>query len=78
VEIEGARLPLAADCADWRGGMSDGEDYELLFCASGAVPEQVAGTGVVRIGRVIEGSGCWCVTPEGERVDGSAMGWDHT
>lgn len=72
VVIEADRLPMAAGVRDWREAISAGEDYELLFCASGDVPTEVAGTRVTRIGRVDVGAGCWA---GGE--DAGEMGWEH-
>jgi thiamine-monophosphate kinase len=79
LEIDAGALPLHAGVGSWREAVSDGEDYELCFAASGAVPDRcpAAGVSVTRIGRVVAGSGCVVVTGNGERIDASTMGWDH-
>ncbi len=80
IELDARALPLHAGC-DWRAGLGDGEDYELLFAApaGASVPAAVAGTPVARIGSVnAQGAGlCSVLTPEGLRVDASEAGWDH-
>lgn len=76
IDIEAALLPCSPG-ADWRSAMSDGEDYELLFTASGEVPPDVAGTPITRIGRISAGAGCFVTTPDGAVLDASTMGWDH-
>lgn len=50
--LESQLLPFTPGC-NWRDALSDGEDYELCFAASGDVPESINGTSVTRIGRVI-------------------------
>lgn len=85
MEIEAIRVPMHADCSDWRRAVSEGEDYELLFCAAAGarVPERCAPTGVpiTRIGRVRAREGgkpaCAMITASGERVDAGEMGWEH-
>ncbi|MEC9373299.1 MAG: thiamine-phosphate kinase [Planctomycetota bacterium] len=79
IEIDAGALPLHEDAGDWREAVGAGEDYELLFCASGEVAERCAETGTVitKIGRVVEGEGCFVVAPDGARVDARELGWDH-
>lgn len=78
IELDPRVLPLNAGVTDWRAGVSDGEDYELLFTASGDVPGACPATGtrVTRIGTVVAGTGCIVVDGR-QRVDASEMGWDH-
>lgn len=78
IEIDGASVPRAAGVADARAAASDGEDYELLFTASGEVPERLGAEGlaVTRLGRIVEGSGC-VITIGGREVDAEELGWDH-
>lgn len=84
IELEAARLPLHADAGDWRRGVADGEDYELLFTADGSsrVPEAcpITGVAITRVGRVVprgEGPASIVVSPSGERVDATELGWEH-
>lgn len=78
IEIEAGWLPRHAGVVDWRAAVSDGEDYELLFTASGDVPGVCPATGVsvTRIGVVSAGSGC-VVVDGSARVDVRDLGWDH-
>ncbi len=76
VEIDAAALPMHPGVLDWNAAMGDGEDYELCFCAEGAVPDAIEGVPITRVGTVVAGSGC-VVEALGERHDVSALGWDH-
>ncbi|MEO0715721.1 MAG: thiamine-phosphate kinase [Planctomycetota bacterium] len=78
IAIDAERLPLHFD-ADWRGALADGEDYELMFTARGAVSRIVPGLGtpISRIGEVTAGSGCGVRTPTGETIDASDLGFEH-
>ena len=87
LEIDAAALPCRAG-ADWRQALSDGEDYELCFAASGAVPATIAGTRVTAIGRVLpgfglsggeggSGGGAVTVMADGQRFGADDMGWEH-
>lgn len=64
---------------DWRRAASEGEDYELLFTASGPVPTIAPSTHtpVTRIGTVSSGSGCFIIE-NAESIDARELGWDHT
>lgn len=88
IEIDVGALPLAEGlhADEWKRGLSEGEDYELLFAASGDVASEIDVSGrdgvvrrvrVTRIGRVVEGSGCVALLQDGTRVDASELGWDH-
>ena len=77
-----ARFELQADliprnAPDWRRAASEGEDYELLFTASGHVPATVANTAVIRIGTVSSGSGCFIIESTNS-INARDLGWDHT
>ncbi|MEM1167148.1 MAG: thiamine-phosphate kinase [Planctomycetota bacterium] len=78
LEIETALVPMHEGVKDWRRAVADGEDYELLFTARAEVPRTVAGTTIVRIGRVVAGEGCIAIDPEGHHHDIAHAGWDHT
>ena len=92
VEIDVGALPLADGlrAEEWKRGLSEGEDYELLFTVAESARESVSSeiemsgrdgatrrVRVTRIGRVVEGSGCAVVLKDGTRVDASELGWDH-
>ena len=81
-KASGVRLDLDArslPTTDWKAALRDGEDYELLFTThpGAAVPEEIEGTPVTRIGVVVPGTGCWVLGPLGEVVEASRMGWEH-
>ena len=79
-KIDASAIPCS-DGSTWRQAVHDGEDYELCFCTSGSVPEQVLECTVTEIGRVVE-----CSPDDARRVvvvDGSDehdvtnAGWEH-
>ena len=73
-------LPLR-EGADVSSALSDGEDYELLFAASGDVPEGLGACQVTRIGEVrerTEKESPPVILIEGEiEIDVSRQGWEH-
>lgn len=92
IEIDVESLPLAAGlgAGEWKRGLSEGEDYELVFTVAEAGARSMASeievrgddgavrrVRVTRIGRVVEGSGCVAVLKDGTRVDAGELGWDH-
>ncbi len=54
-----------------------GDDYELLFTSAAAVPSQVAGVRVTRIGRTTPSGGMRLIRPDGEKHPLQAGGWEH-
>lgn len=79
IEIDARAIPMRGD-RDWRRALRDGEDYELLFTADGAVPATVAGTPVTRLGRVVaheRGAARVTVVDGAERVAVDDWGWEH-
>lgn len=67
---EGVSLDLA---------LHGGEDYELLMTATAALPPQVRGIRVTRIGEIIESAGthqAWIVSESEERLL-EPSGWNH-
>jgi thiamine-monophosphate kinase len=73
-------IPLRTG-ADLQQALTDGEDYELLFTASGDVPEGLGSCPVTRIGTVSdrpEGDGSMVTIqmPDGPR-DVGRDGWEH-
>jgi thiamine-monophosphate kinase len=75
LHVQAAELPVHAGCT-WQQAMSDGEDYELLISADPACTPDPA-WGLHRIGRADVGEGC-TVWVDGQALDASAMGWEHT
>ncbi len=80
IEIDADSLP-AHDGLDWRRAMSDGEDYELCFTATGVVPDRIADVPITPIGRVVirnDPSDSPVVVRNGaEILDVSQLGWEH-
>lgn len=52
VEVDIAHVPCAPG-VDWRGALSDGEDYELAFACEGEPPSNLCGVPVTVIGRFV-------------------------
>lgn len=77
--VEAHRVPVAPG-ATLEQAVSGGQDYELLFTASGDVPERCDATGITitRIGSVHPGRGCLLRSSNGDARDISEAGWDHT
>lgn len=85
IEIDASMISRHADCTTWQQAASEGEDYELLFTASGDVPKvcPATGTPITRIGRVA------AVAENGSQEQGAViqdgthvlkaddLGWDH-
>ena len=79
-EIWAERLPvhsLAVGAEGLRWALHGGEDYELLFTASGRVPQRVGGVAVTRIGEVVRGRGVRLVRADGGSMELEAGGWEH-
>lgn len=80
IEIDARLLPLHPDCTDWRRGVSDGEDYELLFTASpGSLAEgaSINAVPLTRIGRIFAGPAGAVIRTDTGLLDASGLGWDH-
>lgn len=79
IELDASRIPTN-DGITWRSALTDGEDYELLFTASGEVPGTIAGTPVTRIGSV-QARGprqpSVIVRDGPAQLDASGLGWEH-
>ncbi len=54
-----------------------GDDYELLFTSAAAVPRQVAGVRVTRIGHTTSSVGMRLIGPDGKKHPLRAGGWEH-
>ena len=78
IELDATSVPCRGS-ASWRAALGDGEDYELCFAAAAdaQVPSSMDSVALTQVGRVVAGSGIVVVTPEGERLDGADLGWDH-
>lgn len=81
IELDAAALPLHGGVAGWREGLSDGEDYVLLFASPRTPGAECPATGqpITRVGRVLDAPLPACVvrTPDGDVLDASELGWDH-
>lgn len=56
-----------------------GDDYQLLFTASGQarVPARIGGVRVTRIGQIVRGKGIFLVDSHGQRKKVAGGGWQH-
>jgi thiamine-monophosphate kinase len=54
-----------------------GDDYELLFTSAAAVPSEVAGVRVTRIGRTTQSAGMRLIGANGKARRLEAAGWEH-
>jgi thiamine-monophosphate kinase len=56
-----------------------GEDYELIFTASGSasVPPRIAGVRVTCVGEMVKQRRMWLVDHQGRRIPLQARGWEH-
>jgi thiamine-monophosphate kinase len=54
-----------------------GDDYELLFTSAAAVPTQVAGVRVTRIGRITRTTGMRLIAADAKQQPLKAGGWEH-
>jgi len=85
IEIDAAAIPRHVDCRSWQQAASQGEDYELLFTASGDVPSACPATGttITRIGQVrsviaTESHDAGALIRDGSHVQkADDLGWDH-
>jgi len=81
-EIEAAAIPRAPTGQGKKlvgldFALHGGDDYELLFTSSKAVPTEVKGVPVTRIGRTTKSSGMRLVDAEGKRRKLEVKGWEH-
>ncbi|HYW36698.1 MAG TPA: thiamine-phosphate kinase [Terriglobales bacterium] len=54
-----------------------GDDYELLFTSAAAVPSEVAGVRVTRIGRTTQSAGMRLIGTDGKARPLTPGGWEH-
>lgn len=88
--LDAPQIPLtqaAMNSADSRSplvhGLSDGEDFELLFAVSAKdgrrlIAEWSDATPVTKIGEVQDTPGCWLRQPDGQLEALPALGWTHS
>ena len=81
-EIEAEAIPRAqVGLGKRRVGLElalhGGDDYELLFTSAAAVPAEVAGVRVTRIGRTTQSAGMRLIAADGKWRPLEAEGWEH-
>jgi len=81
-EIEAEAIPRAqVGLGKRRVGLElalhGGDDYELLFTSAAAVPAEVAGVRVTRIGRTTQSAGMRLIAADGKWRPLKAEGWEH-
>ncbi len=80
VQIDADHIPCH-EGLDWRRAMSDGEDYELCFIATGDVPTHLGNLIVTAVGKVVARTApndpLVLVHDGSHMIDGSQLGWEH-
>jgi thiamine-monophosphate kinase len=81
-EIEAATIPRAPTgqgkkLVGLEFALHGGDDYELLFTSSRAVPAKIEGVRVTRIGRTTRALGMKLVDADGKARKLEAQGWEH-
>lgn len=76
LEIDADAIPLHQGVRDWRTAAGEGEDYELLITGPGDA-DLGAPIGRVRSAEFGESPAAWFITPDGRRIEGGGLGWDH-
>lgn len=88
--LDAVRIPLteaAQTAADGRSpllhGLSDGEDFELLFTVAPEDGQKLLrewqdDTTVTKIGEICESPGCHLRDPDGRLEPLAALGWTHS
>jgi thiamine-monophosphate kinase len=81
-EIEAEAIPRA-QIGRWKKpvglelALHGGDDYELLFTSAVAMPREVAGVPVTRIGRTTHSTGMRLIGADGKSRPLNARGWEH-
>ena len=75
--IPRARVGQGRDRVAMEIALHGGDDYELLFASSAAVPPKVAGVPVTRIGRITRSPGMRVTGSNGKLRALKAGGWEH-
>jgi thiamine-monophosphate kinase len=79
-EIDAEAVPraqLGPTLASLEQALHGGEDYELLFTSAAALPAEIEGVPVTRIGRATPSPGMRLVGADGKRRTLKARGWEH-
>lgn len=80
IQIQADRVPCV-EGVDWKSAMTHGEDYELLFAATGNVPSEIASIAITRVGEVVEHDSDdepqVVVIDDGKRIVADELGWQH-
>ncbi len=86
IPISAAAAELARRSADAKTSldhaMSDGEDFELIFCASRETADEILqhqplSIPVTEIGRLVEQPGLWGIATDGSRQELQPLGYQH-
>src|SRR6266478_6208605 len=80
IEVEAvprARVGLGKKRVGLELALHGGDDYELLFTSAAAVPAEVAGVCVTRIGRTTQSAGMRLIGADGKWRPLKAKGWEH-
>jgi thiamine-monophosphate kinase len=83
VVLQAVDVPCRTPELSWTSALSDGEDYELVFCvdAQSTVPDTLLGVPLTCVGAVEACgdrlAGAQVRTPDNQLLDASADGWDH-
>jgi len=77
-ELQADRIPRRPG-VDASGALSDGEDYELCFTATGEPPTAVDGVAITAVGRIVDAAdpGVTVIEPDGARRPLTHAGWEH-
>jgi thiamine-monophosphate kinase len=81
-EIESGAIPRAtvgspARQVDIQFALHGGDDYELLFTSSKAIPSRIAGVTVTEIGRITRGKAILLINNSGAKRRIRPEGWQH-
>lgn len=79
IVFDAERIPCRSG-APWRQALSEGEDYELCFVATGEVPSTLEGIPVTAAGEVCRrepGAPLVVVRSGGRNLDATELGWEH-
>lgn len=80
IRLNAHSIPANRGC-DWRRALSDGEDYELCFTATGEVPVEIAGMPITAVGEVLarepQQKDAVEVRCGDEILAGAELGWQH-